>query len=72
MDNISKSTKKSTKSVVDTNANKQNKPTKYFLSGPSYDTDKRKSAELTQQIHEEFSNVFNDIGCFEGTFFFTA
>ena len=24
--------------------------------------------ELTQQIHKEFNNVFNGIGCFEGTF----
>ena len=50
--------------MVDANTNKL---TKYFLSGPSCDTDKRKSAELTQ-IHKEFNNVFNGIGCFEGTF----
>ena len=30
--------------------------------------DKRKSAELTQNIHKVFDNVFNGIGCFEGTF----
>ena len=29
---------------------------------------KRKSTELTQQMHKEFNNVFNGIGCFEGTF----
>ena len=67
-DSISNSTNNSTKSMVDTNAYKQNKPTKYFLSGPGYDTDKKKSAELTQQIHKEFNNVFNGIGCFKGTF----
>ena len=65
---ISKSTNNSTKSTVDTNANKLDKSTKYFLSGPSYDTGKSKSAELTQQIHKEFNNVLNGIGCFEGTF----
>ena len=30
--------------------------------------DKRKSTELTQQLHKEFDNVFNGIGCFDGTF----
>ena len=64
-DSISKSTNNSNKSTVDTNTNK---PTKYFLSGPSCETDKRKSTELTQQIHKEFHIVFNGIGCFEGTF----
>ena len=64
-DSISKSTNNSTKSMVNTNANK---PTKYFLLGPSSDTDKRKSAELTQQINKEFTYVFNGIGWFEGTF----
>ena len=64
-DSISKSTNNSTKSMVNTNADK---PTKYFLSGPSCDTDNRKSAKLTQQIHEEFNNVFNGIGCLGGTF----
>ena len=51
--------------MVDTNANK---PPNYFLSGPNCDTDKKKSAELTQQIHKEFNDAFNGIGCFEGTF----
>ena len=67
-DSISKSTNNSTMSMVDTNANKQNKPANYFLSGPTYDTDIRKSAELTQQIHKEVNNVFNGTGCFEGIF----
>ena len=60
-----KSTNNSTKSKVNTNANEQ---TKYFLSGPSCDTDKRKSDELSQQIHKEFNIAFNGIGCLEGTF----
>ena len=51
--------------MVNTNANI---PTKYFLSCPNCDTDKRKSAELTQQIHKEYNDVFNGIEYFEGTF----
>ena len=31
------------------------------------ETDKRKSAKRTQQIHKEFDNAFHGIGCFEGT-----
>ena len=64
-DSISKSTNNSTKSMVNTNTNI---PTNYFLSGPSCDTDKKKSARIIQQIQKEFNDVFNGIGCFEGTF----
>ena len=64
-DSISKSTKNSTKSMVNTNANK---PTNYFLSGPNCDIDKKKSAEWTQQTRKEFNDLFDGIGCFEGTF----
>ena len=64
-DSNSKSTNNGTKSMVDATLNK---PIKYFLVGPSCDTDQRKSVELTKQIHMEFKNVFNGIGCFEGTF----
>ena len=42
--------------------------TNYFLSSPSIEVDKRKSIELMQKIHNMFNNVFNGIGCFEGTF----
>ena len=42
--------------------------TNYFLSSPSIEIDTRKSAELTQKIYNVFGNVFNSIGCFEGTF----
>ena len=59
---ISKSTKYSTAN------NNATTLTKYFLLCPNYETDKRKSTELTQQIHKEFDDVFNDIGWFEGTF----
>ena len=48
--------------------NNPGKPTHYFLAGPSCESDKRKSAEVTQQIHKEFEDVFNGIRCLEGTF----
>ena len=53
---------------VSTSNTNTNMPTKYFLACSNIETDKRKSAELTQQIHTKFKNVFNGIGCFEGTF----
>ena len=40
----------------------------YFFSGPSYDSDKKRSTEITQQLHKYFKDVFNGIGCFNGTF----
>ena len=65
MDSIFKTTNNSNRSTVNPDVNTQ---TKYFLSCSNIETDKRKSAELTQQMHTEFDNVFNFIGCFEGTF----
>ena len=64
-DGIFKTTNNNNGSTVNSNANTL---TKYFLSHSNVETDKRKSAELTQQIHMEFDNIFNGIGCFEGTF----
>ena len=40
----------------------------YFLPGPAQDNDKRVSAEITQQLQRYFKDVFNGIGCFDGTF----
>ena len=40
----------------------------YFYSSNNVDADKRSSITMTQSIHTRFGNVFNDIGCFEGTF----
>ena len=40
----------------------------YFLSSPNVEVDKRKGSELMQRVHTVFGNVFNGIGCFEGTF----
>ena len=42
--------------------------TEYFLSGLNYDSNKKRSAETTQQLHKEFEDVFNGIGCFDGIF----
>ena len=39
-----------------------------FLACPTYDSDNRKLVESTQQIHKDLDDVFNAIGCFEGTF----
>ena len=64
-DNISKFGSNRKKSMVKTNPDK---PTNYFIAGPSCESDKRKNAKSTQRIHKEFEDVFNGIWCFEGTF----
>ena len=48
--------------------NNSNKTINYFFSSSNVDTDKRKSSELMQEIHNTFGDVFNGIGCFKGTF----
>ena len=58
IDGISKSNNR-TKSMVHS---KLTNKTKYFLSGLSYDSNKKRSAETTQQLHKEFDDVFNYIG----------
>ena len=40
----------------------------YFHSSNNIDADKRSSIAMMQKIHTRFGNVFNGIGCFEGTF----
>ena len=40
----------------------------YFLQGPSCGSDKKASAEITQQLQRYFEDVFNAIGCFDDTF----
>ena len=62
---ILKSTNNNKKQMVKAEANNS---TRYFIVGPNCDSDKRKNAESTQQIHKGFDDVFNGIGCFEGTF----
>ena len=39
----------------------------YFLLGPNYDN-KKKSAEITQQLKRDFEDVFNGIGCIGAIF----
>ena len=48
--------------------NKSNKSINYFYSSANTEADKRESNTMTQKIHNTFGNVFNNIGCFEGTF----
>ena len=40
----------------------------YFCSLNNEDADKRSSSTMTQSIHMRFGDIFNGIGCFEGTF----
>ena len=40
----------------------------YFLPGPNKNNDNRVSAEITQQLQTEFMDMFNSIGCYDGTF----
>ena len=47
---------------------KSHKTTQYFLSGLSYESEKKRSTKTTKQIHKDFEDVFNGIGCFKGTF----
>ena len=48
--------------------NHSNKSINYFYSSHNTDADKRKSSTMTQKIHDTFSNIFNGIGYFKGTF----
>ena len=64
IDTISKANNK-TKPMV---KSKLSKTIEYFLSGPSYDSNKKRNAETMQQILKDFEEVFNDIGYFDGTF----
>ena len=62
MDSISKSNNKA-EQMVKSNSYK----TEYFLSGPSYESDKKRITKTTQKIHKDFEDVFNGIWCFNGT-----
>ena len=56
------------------NTNSQNDPSdqhisiNYFYSLNNVDADKRSSITMRQSIHMRFGDIFNGIGCFEGTF----
>ena len=63
-DSISKSDN-TDKPMVD---NKVSNTIEYFLQGPSYVSDKKKSAEITKQLQIDFKDVLNGIGCFDDTF----
>ena len=55
IDNISKSTDNKTKAMVNT---KPHKTTEYSLSGPNYESDRKKTADATQQMCKDFDDVF--------------
>ena len=57
--NISKFINNNTKQTVKADANNS---TRYFIAGLNCDSDKRKSAKSTQQIHKDFNYVFNGMG----------
>ena len=40
----------------------------YFRPSANREADKEASRILTQKIHNDFSDVFTGIGCFDGTF----
>ena len=42
----------------------------YLMSSANTKADKEASKVIMQKIHNEFSDVFTGIGCFEGTFKF--
>ena len=50
--------------IIDKEPNKINT----FLPGPNQDNYKRVSAEITQQLQRDFTDVFTGIGCLDGTF----
>ena len=47
---------------------KSSKTIRVYFSGLSCESNKKRSAETTQQIHKDSEDVFNGIGCFDGTF----
>ena len=40
----------------------------YFLPGPDKEADRTENAKLTKQQHDEFSDIFSEIGCLKGMF----
>ena len=63
-DSISKSNSKTMPMVE----SKFSKTIEYFLSGLRHDSSRKRSTEITEQLHIEFEDLFNGIGCFDGTF----
>ena len=49
-------------------SNNSNNLVNYFFSSSNITANKKQSIEMTQKIHDRFSNIFNGIGCFEGMF----
>ena len=49
-------------------SNNSNVVIDYFYSSQDTSGDRKDSAIMTKKVHDKFSDVFNGIGCFEGTF----
>ena len=49
-------------------SNNSNVVIDYFYSSWDTSSDKRDSAIMTEKVHDKFHDMFNGIGCFEGTF----
>ena len=45
-----------------------NNKIKYFLPGPSIESDKKARVEITKQLQKEFEDVFTGIGCYDRMF----
>ena len=64
-------TNTNTAGIIKQKSNGQNQSTKlinYFFSSKEPEAEKRWSDQMTQKIHNTYSDVFNGIGCFKGTF----
>ena len=64
---------------IATNSNLNNRPCtailpmvnneiRYFLHGPSRESDRKASVKITKQLQKEFEDVFTGIECFDGMF----
>ena len=53
--------------AVEASPSDPNMSINYFYSLNNVDADKRSSSAMMQTIHMRFGNIFNGIGCFEGT-----
>ena len=63
-ESISKSNNKN-KSMVES---RLSNTVEYFLSGPTYDSNKERNAETTHLLQKDFEDVSNGSRCFDDTF----
>ena len=48
--------------------NKTKQEIDYFIAGPGTEANRVASAEITQKMHDDVSDIFTGNGCFKGTF----